>query len=75
MVRPKCPCTRDCAERTAVCHGTCERYLKYEQQMRLFYAEKREIARGLRSNARILKNIDRQAKQGRRGSSPLWRGE
>ena len=33
MIRTKldkdCPCTKDCAERTATCHSTCEAYLKY----------------------------------------------
>lgn len=26
----KCPCTRECPERSAECHGSCERYKAYE---------------------------------------------
>lgn len=29
MIDKDCPCTRDCAERNATCHSTCEGYLKY----------------------------------------------
>lgn len=25
------PCTKDCADRTPECHGTCTRYLAYRQ--------------------------------------------
>jgi hypothetical protein len=32
MIDKDCPCTRDCAERNATCHSTCEGYLKYRAQ-------------------------------------------
>lgn len=75
MVRPKHPCLPGCTERSATCHGTCERYSVYEQAMKQFYAEKDQIARGRRSNITILKNIDRQARRGKKGSSSIWGGE
>lgn len=75
MARPKPPCSPDCAERSATCHGQCERYSVYEQGMRQFYAEKDQKARGMPSNARMLKNLDRQAKKGKKGSGSTWRGE
>lgn len=28
----KCPCTKDCTERSAECHSTCEAYLEYERK-------------------------------------------
>ena len=31
-LEPSCPCTRDCAERSALCHTVCERYALYRAQ-------------------------------------------
>lgn len=31
-VRHLIPCTRDCPNRNATCHSTCEKYLKFEKQ-------------------------------------------
>lgn len=27
----KCPCTKDCASRSADCHSTCEAFLEYDK--------------------------------------------
>ena len=34
------PCTPDCPERNAFCHGECERYAKYAAYRRLIYKER-----------------------------------
>ena len=31
-VRHLVPCTRDCQNRNATCHSTCEKYLNFEKQ-------------------------------------------
>jgi hypothetical protein len=30
----KCPCTKDCPERSATCHATCQRHKEWETQHR-----------------------------------------
>lgn len=32
MVNLKCPCSRDCQDRSAECRITCERYKEYEKE-------------------------------------------
>lgn len=34
----KCPCTRDCANRSATCHGECDAYKAYEREKHAEYA-------------------------------------
>ena len=35
-----CPCTRDCAERSALCHTVCERYALYRAQKEADYTNR-----------------------------------
>lgn len=75
MVRPKHPCVQTCPDRTATCHGQCDRYSVYEAKMKAYYAEREEMARGRRPTDQIKKMIDRQARQGKRGFCSTWKGE
>ena len=34
MKKPKPPCVADCPDRSAECHATCEKNLKYEKEYR-----------------------------------------
>ena len=34
----KCPCTRDCVNRSATCHGECDAYKAYEREKHAEYA-------------------------------------
>ena len=40
-LEPSCPCTRDCAERSALCHTVCERYALYRAQKEADYTNRR----------------------------------
>lgn len=75
MIRPKCPCVKDCPNRTATCHGQCERYSVYEIKMKRFYDEKNEVYLGLRPNNKIIDMMDRKAKDRRKGYFSVWKGE
>ena len=33
MTKPQIPCVRDCPERSAECHATCEKYAEYRKAM------------------------------------------
>lgn len=34
MKKPKSPCVADCPDRSAECHATCDKNLKYEREYR-----------------------------------------
>lgn len=42
---PENPCTRDCADRTAECHGKCERYTIWRSRMQERNAKIKEFAK------------------------------
>ena len=42
--RKKCPCKKDCAERTAECHATCKRYKMWREMMDKELEERNAIA-------------------------------
>lgn len=39
-----CPCTMECLERTATCHGTCEKYLKWDANQKKKCEERAKVA-------------------------------
>ena len=39
---PKSPCTRECENRSAICHTICVPWLEYEKERNGFYAERLE---------------------------------
>lgn len=45
---PNCPCTRDCTERSAMCHTVCERYALYRAQKEADYANRAKLAEAAR---------------------------
>ncbi len=64
---PPNPCTRDCPERSATCHGSCERYLaRWNAQQASYKAadEQRKldevVVRGVR---RAIRKLDRKTKR------------
>ena len=75
MARPKQPCSRDCPSREIGCHGRCERYLAYEAEKKAFYAEKRLTIDGYPPNDQMMKNVNRNAMQRRKGTSSVLKGE
>lgn len=40
----KCPCTRDCVNRSATCHGECDAYKAYEREKHAEYAARAKLA-------------------------------
>lgn len=36
MTKPQIPCVRDCPERSAECHATCEKYAEYRKEMDIY---------------------------------------
>ena len=42
---PPCPCTPDCRERQAGCHGACERYQPYQAAKEAEYQQRQANAR------------------------------
>lgn len=76
MVRPKHPCKRDCPERNAECHGKCGRWQEYEAKKLQFYEEKYKACNlNVRPYDQILKNLDRMAMSGKRGTYSTVRGD
>lgn len=57
----KCPCTKDCPDRTKTCHDTCRRYIDWKADMRAAkeaYRDDARIGRHLNdSRIRALKKV------------------
>lgn len=47
-LEPSCPCARDCAERSALCHTVCERYALYRAQKEADYTNRARQAEAAR---------------------------
>ena len=41
--RLKCPCTRDCVNRSATCHSECDAYKAYEREKHAEYAARAKL--------------------------------
>lgn len=58
---PVAPCERNCKDRCAECHSSCERYLKYDAERRKWLEERRAKQLGTpRLNDRTIRWIDRK---------------
>lgn len=63
------PCVKDCADRCAGCHASCEKYLAYERKKQAEYAERaRESDLNYNTPARnaLYREEDRMRRAGRR---------
>ena len=52
----KQPCLRDCPDRWAECHATCEKWLEYEAERNKQYEERAEIVRQAYEVNKIIKD-------------------
>lgn len=63
------PCVKDCADRCAGCHASCEKYLAYERQKLEEYAErarKSDINNNTTARNAMYREADRMRRAGRR---------
>lgn len=63
------PCVKDCADRCAGCHASCEKYLAYERQKQAEYsdrARKSDLGNYTKARGAIYRAADRMRRSGRR---------
>ena len=74
MFKPKCPCVKDCPDRTIYCKSSCEKYAKWDKEYKEYRAEieskQKEITEywdyKMKVLKRSLKSIARDKMQGRK---------
>lgn len=74
MFKPKCPCVKDCLDRTIYCKSSCEKYAKWDEEYKKYRSEVESKAKEeneywtykMKVLKRSLKSIARDKMSGRK---------
>lgn len=64
----KIPCSRDCKERSADCHSTCEKYLAFRKKREAVYANRQKYLDEIRMHNDSKKKLEKMKKWSKGGS-------